>query len=256
MRLGLLLRWLLLTGLTCLSVHGFSPSLRGNGRLFLDTAVESEWEELLPTGLFHGITTNPTLLEKADQPCTVENLHRLASKAFTGAKGVPAVNEFMCQAWGANADDLYKIGIRLAEPDKERIVVKVPVTLTGVQAARRLIHHGVRVCLTACYHRQQAVISAAVGAEYLAPYLGRMNDAGKDGIQECLEMNYIVEGMETGTRILVASLRDSETLAELASSGMDTFTFSADVARELFHEPLTREAAKDFEEAAKRGSKL
>jgi transaldolase len=247
---------LLLIGLVG-KIQSFSPPLRGNGRLFLDTAVESEWDELLPTGLFHGITTNPTLLEKADQPCTVENLHRLATKAFTGSKGkgIPSVHEFMCQAWGATADDLYNIGIKLAEPDKERIVVKVPVTLTGVQAARRLIHHGVRVCLTACYHRQQAVIAAAIGAEYLAPYVGRMGDAGKDGVQECLEMNYIVDGMQAGTRILVASLRDAETLAELASSGMDTFTFGAEVARELFHVPLTREAAKDFEEAAKRGSK-
>ena len=60
----------------------FSPELRGGGRLFLDTADTDEWGELLPTGIFHGVTTNPTLLERAGQPCTVQNLHTMAAKAL------------------------------------------------------------------------------------------------------------------------------------------------------------------------------
>jgi transaldolase len=143
----------------------------------------------------------------------------------------------------------------LSEPARDRIVIKVPVTATGVKAARRLIESGVRVCLTACYNHKQALLAAGVGAEYIAPYLGRMNDSGLDGQEECLKMQDIVDGLQSETRILVAFLRDVETMADLAASGMDTFTFSPETARMLFEEPLTNQAAADFEEAAARGIK-
>jgi transaldolase len=78
-----------------------------------------------------------------------------------------------------------------------------------------------------------------------------MTDAGKDGTAECLSMNAIVKGMGSSTRILVASIRDAQTLANLAVGGMDTFTFSPAVARELFVETLTAEAAAVFETDAR-----
>ena len=159
-------------------------------------------------------------------------------------------DEFMCQSWGATAEELYNCGMALSRPSRDRIVVKVPVTQTGVEAASLLIQAGCRVCLTACYNHKQALIAAGVGAEYLAPYLGRMSDGGKDGPGECQKMQEIVEGLQSETRILVASIRDAQTIADLAASGMETFTFSPEVARELFVEPLTTEAASVFEEAA------
>jgi transaldolase len=161
-------------------------------------------------------------------------------------------SEFMCQAWGETADDLYTTGMALSEPNRHDIVIKVPVTAVGTEAASRLIQSGVRVCLTACYSSHQAFLSAGVGAEYLAPYLGRMCDAGKDGMKECMRMQDIVDGVGSDTRILVASIRDVESMCKLAESGMDTYTFSPDVARMLFDEPLTEKAAADFEAAATR----
>ena len=116
------------------------------------------------------------------------------------------------------------------------------------------------MCLTACYNSHQAIVAAGLGAEYLAPYLGRMNDSGRDGSLECQRMEEIVRGMKSSTRILVASIRDVEAMASLMRGGrdgqstMDTFTFNPDVARALFEEPLTEQAAEDFEAAALRGS--
>ena len=236
---------------------------RGSNRLFLDTADTAIWEELLPLGMFHGITTNPTLLERANQPCTVANIHALAQTAFTTstAEGASVCHEFMCQAWGSNAQEMYNVGMQLSQPDRQRIVIKVPVTTEGTRAATLLTRAGVRVCLTACYNSQQAIVAAGVGAEYLAPYLGRMSDSGKDGSLECQRMEEIVRGMKSSTRILVASIRDVESMAFLMRGGgndkmltMDTFTFNPDVARALFQEPLTDQAAEDFEAAALRGS--
>ena len=83
----------------------------------------------------------------------------------------------MLQAWGGDRSSLVESGLALSEPDRERIVIKVPVTFEGTAAAAELIELGVRVCLTACYAKRQALVAVAVGAEYIAPYLGRMCDA-------------------------------------------------------------------------------
>jgi transaldolase len=225
----------------------YTPKLRGDNRFFLDTADTAEWDSLLKLGIFHGVTTNPTILEKCGQPCTVENIHKLAKRALSQS------NEFMCQAWGSTAQELFAIGMQLAEPDPKHIVIKVPVTAIGVEAAQLLQLENIRVCLTACYNANQALLAASVGAEYLAPYCGRMTDAGKNGEEECMSMQNIVEGMNSDTRILVASLRSVQTIRNLTEAGLDTFTFSPEVARMMFDEPLTDAAAKDFEEAAARG---
>ena len=81
-----------------------------------------------------------------------------------------------------------------------------------------------------------------------------MSDNGKNGYDECVDMQNIVDGLGSDTRILVASLRDADTISNLAMEGLDTFTFNPDVARQLFDEPLTDHAAKEFEEAAARMS--
>lgn len=243
---------LVLTVLTILlmvtKTNSFSPDFRGQSRIFLDTADTAEWDDLLPTGIFHGVTTNPTLLERAGEKCTIENIHRMATKALQ------MTDEFMCQAWGSTAQQMYECGMELSQPARDRIVIKVPVTKVGVQAASMLIQAGCRICLTACYDHKQALIASSVGAEYLAPYLGRMTDSGKDGVAECLKMQQISEGLKSHTRILVASIRDAQTMVDLAANGMETFTFSPAVARELFLEPMTTEAAEVFEQAATRNS--
>lgn len=218
-----------------------------SSRFFLASADIEDWESLLPMGIFHGVTTNPSILEKANVPCTLDSVQNLAETALS------FTDEFMCQAWGGTADELFETGMELSAPDWERIVVSCPVTREGTLAASRLVSKGVRVCLTACYNKKQALIAGGIGAEYIAPYLGRMTDAGKDGMEECLAMQNIVKGLDCDTRILVASLRNVEDMATLASKGMDTFTFSPDVARALWEEPLTEEAAAEFEQAAIRG---
>ncbi len=225
----------------------FSPH-RGTNRLFLDTAVQSEWEALLPIGIFHGITTNPTLLERAGLECTVPAVQALTQKALS----LVGCDEFMCQAWGCTSEDMYNVGMQLSEVDRERVVIKVPVTFEGTKAASKLIDSGVRVCLTACYSSDQAIIAAGLGAEYLAPYLGRMTDAEKDGMEECRRMQNIANGLGSSTRILVASIRNVLSMGDLMAHGMDTFTFNPEIARKLFTESLTKTAAADFEAAAKR----
>ena len=253
------------------SAHPSAMETRGSARLFLDTADVALWEEHLPLGLYHGVTTNPVLLERAGVECSISSVAGLASAALEGY----GLREFMVQAWGDTAEELVRCGAALAALDaanQDRIVVKLPLTREGIAAAKILGQGtglsgggmGARLCMTTCYNKEQAFVAAALGAEYVAPYLGRMSEAPSskallldpattdrvDGVAECAAMARVIRGMGSSTRVLVASLRSAEQLTALAAAGCDTFTFSPAIADELLCEPLTTAAAADFQRAA------
>jgi transaldolase len=214
-------------------------------RLFLDSADPAAWDELLPLGVFHGVTTNPLLLARAGQDCTHANLARLGDRAFTlGAR------EVHLQAWGADADALVACGRVLAGVAPE-VAVKLPATASGLQAARRLLTEGHTVTLTAVYDAGQVLAAAAMGAHYAAPYLGRLDDLGRDGTAEVIAMHELLAATDNPTRLLAASLRTWEKVVELAWEGLDTFTFGPPVARQMLDVAETDEAAAEFAEAAR-----
>jgi transaldolase len=227
------------------SVAKYLMTDRPNLRLFLDTADMSEWQTWLLTGLFYGVTTNPLLLEKSQVTCSVKSLQALAEEALQlGAK------EVQLQTWGTSVEALANTGKRLAAIS-DRVVVKVPITRTGTQAATVLMADGIRVTLTGVYAVHQVLIAAALGADYAAPYLGRINDLGRNGRDDLVAMQNIITGTGSATRLLVASIRSAEDLAFLATRGLDTFTISPAIAAALFAVNATERAATDFEAAAR-----
>ncbi|BDA67758.1 Transaldolase [Calothrix sp. PCC 7716] len=215
-------------------------------RLFLDTADTQQWEHWLPTGLFYGVTTNPLLLERSQVTCSVERLKVLANQAFA-----LKAKEVQLQTWGTTVDSLVKTGKLLAEIDK-RVVVKAPITKVGTEAASKLIAEGIRVTLTGVYAIHQVLIAAASGADYVAPYLGRINDLGRNGLEDLAAMQLANVGVGGATRILVASIRSVDDIVLLATQGLNTFTFSPIIAEAFFEVTATNQAADDFEQAARR----
>jgi TalC/MipB family fructose-6-phosphate aldolase len=207
-------------------------------KLFLDTADRAAAEPLLATGLFAGLTTNPTILRRAGLTgAAIPDIHHWATAA--GAR------EVFLQAWGP---DLAAKGRELRELGKE-VVVKVTASIEGAAACATLAAAGVPTLLTAVYAPGQAMIAAAAGATYVAPYLGRMTDAGRDGPGDVLAMHELLAG--TPTKVLVASVRDVPSMVALARRGVDCFTFSPAVARQFFADELTAAAVEDFEAAAR-----
>jgi transaldolase len=221
----------------------------GGPRLFLDSADTATWERLLPTGVFHGVTTNPLLLERAGVRCDVPTLAALARRA-----AVLGAREIHLQAWGDDEDALVRTGEALAAtaPGATAGLVKVPATVPGFRAAARLKATGCTITLTAVYNPGQLLAAAALGAAYAAPYLGRLDDAGRDGHATVSAMHEILKGTGAVTRLLVASLRGVEHVTELARRGLDTFTFGPEVAAALVTDDLTDEAAAAFLAAARR----
>lgn len=213
-------------------------------RLCLDTAVVDHWRQWQTTGIFYGVTTNPLLLERAGITCTLDALKSLALTAFD-----LGFQEVQLQTWGSSVESLVNTGKHLADIDP-RVVVKVPITQVGTEAASQLIQARVRVTLTGVYAVHQVMIAAALGAEYVAPYLGRINDLGRNGRDDLAQMQRVLDGVNSPTRILTASIRSPEDVSYLATQGLNTFTMSDAIAAQFFNVAATNAAAADFERAA------
>lgn len=214
-------------------------------QLLLDSADPADWQTWLPSGLFRGITTNPTLLRRAGQPCTPSHLQALARQALDlGAR------EIHLQTWGAEATTAIAIGRQLAAIDRQRVLVKVPIDRQGIDTARQLLAEGIAITFTACYEAHQVLLAAGLGASYIAPYLGRISDGGRDGHAELITMQRCLDGVGSSTRLLVASLRQPSDLSRLAAAGLSCFTIAPAIAEALLNVEPTREAAAQFERDA------
>ena len=199
--------------------------------------------------LMYGMTTNPSILLRDGVPaCAPKVLAVLAAQAWNlGAR------ELHLQAWGASAAALYSAGLDLAAIDP-RIVVKVPATAAGVEAAALLKGAGAAVTLTGLFAAHQAVSAVGVGADYAAPYLSRIAAAGpgRDGRLEVGAMQAVVENLDAKTRILVASIKSLEDVVLLSTQGLCTFTLAPSLMGELLSaEVATDAAAAEFEAAAR-----
>jgi len=215
-------------------------------RLLLDTAEPDVWRELWPLGLFRGITTNPTLLRRSGRFCDLSAIGLLVAEAQ-----VIGCQEVHLQAWGAKEQDLLACSRALVSLAPEQVVVKLPLSESGLRAARVLLEEGERVTLTACYTASQVIAAAALGATYVAPYLGRISDGGGEGCADVIVMGRCLQGLASPTRLLVASLRSLEELTRLAAEGIDTFTLSPPLARQLWRHSATEAAVAQFEADAR-----
>jgi TalC/MipB family fructose-6-phosphate aldolase len=215
-------------------------------RLYLDTADRSAAESLLATGLFYGVTTNPTILQRASKGVgDLKDIYRWAIDA--GAR------EVFFQAWGEDASTLIERGQWLRDLGRE-VVVKFVVTRAGATACAALAARGAPTLLTAIYDPGQAIVAAAAGATYIAPSLGRLNDAGRQGIAEVVAMHEVLVATGSTTKVLLASIRSVPDMVALARHGVDCFTRAPAVAEQFFTDPTTAEAARTCEDAIRETS--
>ena len=221
--------------------------------LLLDSADINSWKELIPTGIFKGITTNPSLILKAGLSCELKVVKKLTQKAkHFGCK------EIHIQAWGQTPEELRKCAYRLGKLNSNslKVHIKIPLTSYGIKAASDLISKGQSITFTACFDIKQILIAAALGATYIAPYLGRINDQGNDGINKIIKMNQTIKLLNSDCKILVASIRDIQEIFALLPSGINTFSISPNIAMDLLNSPSSIEASDQFNKDAKRSQYL
>ena len=208
-------------------------------RLYVDSADLERVSALLGSGVVHGVTTNPTILERGGS--TAAEIPELYARwADEGAR------EIFFQTWGAsrvemqrNADTIRGLG--------DRVAVKVPATAEGFAVASALVADGTSVLVTAVYSAGQALAAASSGARYIAPYLGRLRDAGVDGDALIARMQAVCAGSETN--VLAASLRSADDIVALRLAGVPYFTAAPDVLDELLQHDVSDRSAAEFEAA-------
>ena len=214
-------------------------------RFYADSANVDEVRGVLADGLVYGVTTNPTILERANR--SVRDIPQLYARwEAEGAR------EIFFQAWGENAAAMIANAQHLAALGP-KVVVKVPATRDGFTAAAVLIGAGVTVLVTAVYAQAQALAAATLGARYIAPYLGRLNDSGRDGVTEIAAMQALVAG--SGTDVLAASLRTPNDIVRLAAAGVPYFTAAPSVILAALSSDVSDRSAQEFEDAVERGLK-
>ena len=206
--------------------------------LYLDSADLSELRACLPHPVIHGVTTNPTLLKRAG--VGRDALAALLQRAIElGAKQVQA------QVTSAQTDAMLEDAERLLRPfERGQLVVKIPATREGLRAGAQLSARGVPVTYIAVYAPEQAHFAAQLGAAYAAPYLGRLQDGGVDGLALVAEMQSLVNG--SATRLLVASVRSREAYHALLRIGVGAVTIPPRLFAELLDHDATLAAERDF----------
>ena len=208
--------------------------------LYIDSADLDELSQCLPHPVIHGVTTNPTILKRAG--VTRAALPGLFEKLFKlGAKQVQA------QVHAATADAMLEDArTLLAGFDPGQVVIKIPVTREGLRAGADHISGGVPVTFTAVYALEQAHFSAQLGATYAAPYFGKMDDVGFDGLGMITKMQGIIERSGADTRLLVASIRSREAYLALLKIGVGAITIPPRLFAELLDHQATLEAERAF----------
>ena len=200
-------------------------------KLFLDSAELRVWQKWNKLGIFHGITTNPTLLNKAGWASNQETLEKITNQVdFLGYKSIHL------QAWGKTTKEIIECAEKIfsIETKITKIFIKIPITKSGTEAAMHLIKEDIPITFTACYDARQILIAESLGAKYIAPYLGRMNDSGIDGYKEIVLMQEILKNTNSKCELLVASIRDTREVINLASKGINTFTLNSNISDSFY----------------------
>jgi transaldolase len=204
-------------------------------KLFIDTGNLKEIERLVPLGIIDGITTNPSLLAKESGDYR-EILKRIC-QLVQGPTSAEVVE--------TEAQAMIKQGRDLAKIDPW-IVVKVPLTRDGIQACKALASEGLKVNVTLCFSAAQALLAAKVGATYISPFVGRLDDVATPGMELIRDIVDIYRNYDFKTEVLVASTRSPMHIVEAARLGADICTCPPAVIDSLFNHPLTDIGLKKF----------
>jgi transaldolase len=211
-------------------------------KLFIDSGNLEEIEALVPLGIIDGITTNPSLLAKEGG-----DYRALIKRICQTVKG-PTSAEVVA----TDVDGMLREGRELAVID-DHVVVKVPFTKAGVLACRTLAAEGIKVNVTLVFSPTQALLAAKVGATYVSPFVGRLDDVATSGMNLIAEIVEIFGNYEFTTEVLVASVRHPLHIVEAARMGADICTCPASVIESMFKHPLTdiglERFLKDWEKA-------
>lgn len=206
-------------------------------KLFLDTANVEEIKTAYALGVISGITTNPSLIAREGRD--FEQVVREITALVDGPISAEVI--------GHEAFVIIQEAIELASIHPN-IVIKIPITDEGLKAVTTLAKKGIKTNVTLIFSTNQALLAAHAGAAYVSPFVGRLDDAGHDGMKVVAEAVEIYRKYDFSTQIIAASIRHPLHVIMAARAGADIATVPYQVLRQMLSHPLTDLGIKKFME--------
>lgn len=197
-------------------------------KFFIDTAEVSEIRAAHELGLVDGVTTNPSLIAKSGR-----NFKEVITEITSIVDGPISAEVIALDSAGMLAE-----GRELAKIHAN-IVVKVPMTGEGLKATKQFAADGIRTNVTLIFSPLQALLAAKAGASYVSPFVGRLDDAGHEGMEIIEQIRTIFDNYAYSAEIIVASIRNPLHVLESGLIGADICTIPYSVMTQLTKHPLT-----------------
>ncbi len=206
-------------------------------KIFLDTANLESIRKFNDMGLLDGITTNPSLMSK--EGGNPKDIMEEITKIIKGDVSLEVVS--------TEYSGMIEEGKRLRQYGKN-VVVKVPMTPDGLKACKHLTSEGIPVNVTLIFSPNQALLAAKSGAKYVSPFIGRLDDIGKDGMNLIRDIKKIFDNYKDDfkTQILVASIRHPIHVVDAAKIGAHVVTLPPTVLDKMLQHPLTDIGLENF----------
>ncbi len=205
-------------------------------KFFVDTADVAEIKEMAETGLLDGVTTNPSLVAKANR-----DFKTIIAEICEIVPGPVSA-----EVAALDAEGMIREG-RILAKIASNVTVKVPLTWDGLKACRTLSGEGTMVNVTLCFSATQALLAAKAGATFVSPFIGRLDDIGLDGMQLIQEIKAIYDNYpDLTTDILAASIRTVNHVKDAAMIGADIATVPPSILKALVKHPLTDKGIEQF----------
>ena len=204
-------------------------------RFFIDTANVEEIRQANELGVICGVTTNPSLIVKEGRDF-IEVIKEIAS-IVDGPISAEVIS--------LNHEGMVKEAEKLCQIH-ENIVIKIPMTEEGLKAVNILSKKGIKTNVTLIFSAAQALLAARAGATYVSPFVGRLDDIGKDGIELIEQITEIFDVNAIETEIIVASVRNPIHVLQAARIGAHIATVPYKVIKQMMLHPLTDKGIDTF----------
>ena len=206
-------------------------------KIILDTANIDEIKKFNAIGIVDGITTNPSWISKESKGRTFKQIVQEICREVKGPVSAEAVS--------MKHDDMVKEAREIATWAKN-VVVKLPTTHDGLKTLKVISKEGIKTNMTLVFSANQALLVGKLGATYVSPFMGRLYDAGYDGLELIEDTVRIYDNFDFETQVLAASFREPREITEAAIVGADVATIKPELVDQMIKNPFTDVGLKAF----------